>query len=157
MHRLVLPFLLSGRVDAICSLASLVAAGSLTEFTNGCSFGLQANRGALLRTGCTEDHPGSWSQTVQVGPLTLLGIKSTLGEPSWFSAVVIPYFFLALQHKQKLLSVAADYFTKNCPGRNSTGRKRYNSPAMQCTFARDSTHFRASVQCVWQARHRPAA
>ena len=52
------------------------------------------------------DHPGSWSQTMQVGPFTLLRIKSTLGEPSWFSAVVIPYFFLALQYKRKLLSAA---------------------------------------------------
>ena len=52
------------------------------------------------------DHPGSWSQGIQVGPRTLLRIKSTLGEPSWFSAVVIPYFFLALQYKRKLLSAA---------------------------------------------------
>ena len=52
------------------------------------------------------DHPGSWSQTMQVGPLTLLRIKSTFGEPSWFSAAVIPYFFLALQYKRKLLSAA---------------------------------------------------
>ena len=52
------------------------------------------------------DHPGSWSQTMQVGPLTLLRIKSTLGEPSWFSAAVIPYFFVALQYKRKLLSAA---------------------------------------------------
>ena len=43
---------------------------------------------------------------MQVGPLTLLRIKSTLGEPSWFSAAVIPYFFLALQYKRKLLSAA---------------------------------------------------
>ena len=52
------------------------------------------------------DQPGSWSQTIQVGPLNLLRIKSTFGEPSWFSAAVIPYFFLALQYKRKLLSVA---------------------------------------------------
>jgi hypothetical protein len=39
------------------------------------------------------DHPGSWSQTIQVGPLTLLRIISTFGEPSWFSAAVIPLFF----------------------------------------------------------------
>jgi hypothetical protein len=52
------------------------------------------------------DHPGSWSQTMQAGPLTLLRIKSTFGEPSWFSAAVIPYFFLALQYKRKLLSAA---------------------------------------------------
>ena len=52
------------------------------------------------------DHPGSWSQTMQVGPLTLLRIKSTFGEPSWFSAAIIPYFFVALQYKRKLLSAA---------------------------------------------------
>ena len=46
------------------------------------------------------DHPGSWSQTMQVGPLTLLRIKSTFGEPSWFSAAVIPYFFLALREER---------------------------------------------------------
>jgi hypothetical protein len=52
------------------------------------------------------DHPGSWSQTVQVGPFTLLRIKSTFGEPSWFSAAVIPYFFLALEYRRRLLAVA---------------------------------------------------
>ena len=52
------------------------------------------------------DHPGSWSQTMQVGPLTLLRIKSTFGEPSWFSAAVIPYFFLALRENRKWLSAA---------------------------------------------------
>ena len=52
------------------------------------------------------DHPGSWSQTMQLGPLTLLRIKSTFGEPSWFSAGVIPYFFLALEYRRRLLAVA---------------------------------------------------
>ena len=52
------------------------------------------------------DHPGSWSQTVQVGPFTLLRIKSTFGEPSWFSAAVVPYFFLALEYRRRLLAVA---------------------------------------------------
>ena len=52
------------------------------------------------------DHPGSWSQTMQVGPLTLLRIKSTFGEPSWFSAAVIPYFCLALQYRRRLLAIA---------------------------------------------------
>jgi hypothetical protein len=52
------------------------------------------------------DHPGSWSQTMQVGPFTLLRIKSTFGEPSWFSAAVIPYFFLALEHRRRLLAIA---------------------------------------------------
>jgi hypothetical protein len=52
------------------------------------------------------DHPGSWSQTMQIGPLTLLRIKSTFGEPSWFSAAVIPYFFLALEYRRRLLAMA---------------------------------------------------
>jgi hypothetical protein len=52
------------------------------------------------------DHPGSWSQTIQIGSLTLLRIKSTFGEPSWFSAGVIPYFFLALEYRRRLLAVA---------------------------------------------------
>jgi hypothetical protein len=52
------------------------------------------------------DHPGSWSQTMQVGPFTLLRIKSTFGEPSWFSAAVVPYFFLALEYRRRLLAIA---------------------------------------------------
>jgi hypothetical protein len=52
------------------------------------------------------DHPGSWSQTMQLGSFTLLRIKSTFGEPSWFSAGVIPYFFLALEYRRRLLAVA---------------------------------------------------
>jgi len=36
----------------------------------------------------------SWSQTIQLGSLSLLRIKSTFGEPSFFSAAVIPYFLL---------------------------------------------------------------
>lgn len=52
------------------------------------------------------DQPGSWSQTMQVGPFTLLRIKSTFGEPSWFSAAVVPYFFLALEYRRRLLAVA---------------------------------------------------
>ena len=48
----------------------------------------------------------SWSQAIQLGPLNLLRIKSTFGEPSFFSAAVIPYLFLALEYKRKLLSAA---------------------------------------------------
>lgn len=51
-------------------------------------------------------HTASWSQVVQIGPFSLLRIKSTYGEPSWFSAGVIPYLFLALEQKRKWLSVA---------------------------------------------------
>jgi hypothetical protein len=49
---------------------------------------------------------GSWSQAIQLGPFNLLRIKSTFGEPSFFSAAVIPYLFLALQYKRKWLSAA---------------------------------------------------
>jgi hypothetical protein len=48
----------------------------------------------------------SWSQAIQVGSLSLLRIKSTFGEPSFFSAAVIPYLFLALEYKRKWLSAA---------------------------------------------------
>jgi hypothetical protein len=58
------------------------------------------------RTYGTEEHTGSWSQAMQVGPLLLLRMKSTFGEPSWFSAGVIPYLFLALENKRKWLSTA---------------------------------------------------
>jgi hypothetical protein len=51
-------------------------------------------------------HTGSWSQVIQVGSLSFLRIKSTFGEPSWFSAGVIPYIFLALEYKRKWLSAA---------------------------------------------------
>ncbi len=51
-------------------------------------------------------HTASWSQAIQVGSLNLLRIKSTFGEPSFFSAAVIPYLFLALEYKRKLLSAA---------------------------------------------------
>jgi hypothetical protein len=48
----------------------------------------------------------SWSQIIQVGPFSLLRIKSTFGEPSFFSAGVIPYIFLALEYKRKWLTTA---------------------------------------------------
>ncbi len=58
------------------------------------------------RTYGEDMHTASWSQAIQVGPLTLLRIKSTFGEPSFFSAAVIPYLFLALEYKRKWLSAA---------------------------------------------------
>ena len=51
-------------------------------------------------------HTASWSQAFQLGPFNLLRIKSTFGEPSWFSAGVIPYLFLALEYKRRWLSTA---------------------------------------------------
>src|SRR5258708_32560292 len=53
----------------------------------------------------------SWSQAIQIGPLNLLRIKSTFGEPSFFSAGVIPYLFLALEYKRKWLSAPLLFFT----------------------------------------------
>jgi hypothetical protein len=53
----------------------------------------------------------SWSQAIQMGPLNLLRIKSTFGEPSFFSAGVIPYLFLALEYKRKWLSAALLFCT----------------------------------------------
>jgi hypothetical protein len=50
------------------------------------------------------DHPGSWSQTLDIGGLQLLRLKSSLGEPSFFSAVVIPYLFMALDGRKRLLA-----------------------------------------------------
>ena len=49
------------------------------------------------------EHTGSWSQAIELGPLTLLRIKSTFGEPSFFSAGVIPYLFVALEYHRKWL------------------------------------------------------
>jgi hypothetical protein len=51
-------------------------------------------------------HTASWSQAIQLGPLNLLRIKSTFGEPSFFSAAVIPYLFLALEYRRKWLAAA---------------------------------------------------
>src|SRR5258708_2774227 len=51
-------------------------------------------------------HTASWSQAIQLGPLNLLRIKSTFGEPSFLSAAVIPYLFLALEYRRKWLSAA---------------------------------------------------
>jgi hypothetical protein len=58
------------------------------------------------RTYGEELHTASWSQAIELGPLALLRIKSTFGEPSFFSAGVLPYLFLALQYKRKWLSAA---------------------------------------------------
>lgn len=58
------------------------------------------------RTYGEELHTASWSQEIQIGPFDLLRIKSTFGEPSFLSAGVIPYLFLALEYKQKWLSAA---------------------------------------------------
>jgi hypothetical protein len=56
-------------------------------------------------------HTASWSQAIQLGPLNLLRIKSTFGEPSFFSAAVIPYLFLALEYRKKWLCAALFFCT----------------------------------------------
>jgi len=49
-------------------------------------------------------HIGSWSQGIAFGSISLLRIKSTLGEPTFFAGVVLPYLFLALDHRKVVLS-----------------------------------------------------
>jgi O-Antigen ligase len=51
-------------------------------------------------------HTASWSQVIQIGSFSLLRIKSTYGEPSWFAAGVVPYLFLALENNRKWLTAA---------------------------------------------------
>ena len=63
------------------------------------------------RTFGEELHTASWSQAIDVGPFNLLRIKSTFGEPSFFSAGVLPYLFLALQYQRKWLSAALLFCT----------------------------------------------
>lgn len=63
------------------------------------------------RTYGEDFHTGSWSQTIQLGSLSLIRIKSTFGEPSFFSAAVIPYLFLALGYRRKWLSAALLFCT----------------------------------------------
>jgi hypothetical protein len=58
------------------------------------------------RTYGEELHTASWSQEIQIGPFDLMRIKSTFGEPSFFSAGVIPYLLLALEYERKWLSAA---------------------------------------------------
>jgi MFS family permease len=50
------------------------------------------------------DTPGSWSQSLDFGGLNLLRIKSTQGEPSFLSVVVLPYLYLAAEQRRRLLA-----------------------------------------------------
>jgi hypothetical protein len=50
-----------------------------------------------------EDHPGSWSQTVNFGGLTLLRIKSFYGEPAFYSSAVIVYLITAIKYNRHWL------------------------------------------------------
>jgi hypothetical protein len=55
------------------------------------------------RTFGDNEHTGSWSQGINFGGLTLLRIKSTLGEPTFFAGVVLPYLFVALDYRKAVL------------------------------------------------------
>jgi hypothetical protein len=50
-----------------------------------------------------EDHPGSWSQTVDFAGLSLLRIKSFFGEPSFYSSAIILYLITAIKYNELLL------------------------------------------------------
>lgn len=50
-------------------------------------------------------HSASWSQSMSVAGFNLLRVKSTLGEPSFFSAVAVPFLFMAYLTNRKVLSI----------------------------------------------------
>jgi hypothetical protein len=50
-----------------------------------------------------EDHPGSWSQTVDFAGISLLRIKSFFGEPSFYSSAIILYLITAIKTNRVLL------------------------------------------------------
>lgn len=52
-----------------------------------------------------EDHPASWSQTVNFGGLSLLRIKSFYGEPSFYSSAIILYLITAIKYNRNWLIV----------------------------------------------------
>jgi hypothetical protein len=56
------------------------------------------------------EHTASWSQAISFGGVSLLRIKSTLGEPTFFAAAVLPYLFFALDDRKIVLS-AMLFFT----------------------------------------------
>ncbi|MBC2606265.1 hypothetical protein [Pelagicoccus albus] len=56
--------------------------------------------------GVEGDHTASWSQSVSVAGLDLLRVKSTLGEPSFFSAVAVPFLFAAYLSRRWYLAMA---------------------------------------------------
>jgi hypothetical protein len=49
------------------------------------------------------EHSASWSQGINFGGLELLRIKSTLGEPTFFTAVCLPFLFIALDYRKTVL------------------------------------------------------
>jgi hypothetical protein len=50
-----------------------------------------------------EEHPGSWSQTVDFAGISLLRIKSFFGEPSFYSSAIILYLITAIKSNRVLL------------------------------------------------------
>ena len=82
------------------------------------------------------DHTASWSQGIVFGGVELLRIKSTLGEPSFFIAVCIPYMFLALDHRKTVLSALLIFCALF-----STSTGGYIS-SMACMV----------IKCVWTGR-----
>ena len=50
-----------------------------------------------------EDHPGSWSQTIDFAGLSLLRIKSFYGEPSFYSSAIVLYLTTAIHYRRPLL------------------------------------------------------
>lgn len=64
----------------------------------------QAGDFLVNRTFGEEEHTGSWSQGIDFGGISLLRIKSTLGEPTFFAGVVLPFLFLALDYRKAVLS-----------------------------------------------------
>jgi hypothetical protein len=51
----------------------------------------------------SSQHTASWSQGIPIGGIVLLRIKSTLGEPTFFAAAVLPFLFLALDYRKLVL------------------------------------------------------
>lgn len=56
------------------------------------------------RTFGEAEHSASWSQGINFGGIELLRIKSTLGEPTFFTSVCLPFLFLSLDYRKKLLT-----------------------------------------------------
>jgi hypothetical protein len=50
------------------------------------------------------EHSASWSQGINFGGIELLRIKSTLGEPTFFTAVCLPFLFIALDFRKTVLT-----------------------------------------------------
>jgi hypothetical protein len=73
--------------------AYLMAAYGLYEWTYYLIF---HKTGDFVANRMYGDHPGSWSQTMDFGGLSLLRIKSFYGEPSFYSSAIILYLMLAI-------------------------------------------------------------